>query len=164
MLRVLRKGGTFVLKVHELASPLMLSLAYILSRHFKQFLIFKSSLSVFGSSERFLICLHLTGDPVGEFEKILQPLLQDTNSNIDLAQNWLTNPQLILSDESFLVALNSSHNLIAGVQLQSLCLLAAALSPEKQTALVPPPNQTKHKRSCLDQWKINERILLNTSI
>ncbi|KAL0211567.1 hypothetical protein RCL1_005193 [Eukaryota sp. TZLM3-RCL] len=65
MFRILRRGGSFVLKVFDIFSPFTVSLLYILYASFQRFSIFKPVTSRPANSERYIVCqgLDLGGTP-----------------------------------------------------------------------------------------------------
>ncbi|KAL0215275.1 hypothetical protein P9112_007459 [Eukaryota sp. TZLM1-RC] len=79
MFRILRHGGSFVLKVFDVFSPFTVSLLYLLYISFTRFSIFKPVTSRPGNSERYIVCqgLHFGGS-----EWQIQNLREDARLSI----------------------------------------------------------------------------------
>lgn len=60
-MRVLREGGTFVLRMYDIFTPYTAGLIYLMYRAFENVAIVRPETCHQGSAERFLVCKHFRG-------------------------------------------------------------------------------------------------------
>ncbi|KAJ2778066.1 hypothetical protein GGI15_004294 [Coemansia interrupta] len=152
-LRLLRRGGTFVFKVHELSTKLSAELLFLVHACFERVAIFRSLASRPTSAERFIVCNHLFTDPTRVADHLYAALTKVNSRGFKLSHlvSWT---KLSTEHGQFLETMYRFSNMIAPKQAQSLQAVANHIQQNKFTRTSPTRRQSEVAIACFTNWQI----------
>ena len=177
MLRVLKKGGKFVLKIFDLFTDFSVDLVHLLYLHFEKISICKPYSSRPANSERYIVCLNLHESQPKElidFLEIVQKTLQSlrpsdiaaTSAHIKHQPGFIPIREKIdlelldlnrILDQSFVAECEPFVNAIEGSNMKLATKQKDALEDLFLYATVPttlPYDQESIAKQCCREWKI----------
>ncbi len=169
-LTIVRKGGSFVLKVFDCFSPFSVCTLFILYTSFRHFSIFKPVTSRPANSERYIVCRDRI-DPPESVRGLLDALwrVSDEQGRVVVPRSHTAEftdlgaylpIDMIVGEGRFLNYLRDSNNTLGAAQLRALELIQMGMedpglrlrSREKVDGEYIPKKPTLDDR-CLELWK-----------
>ncbi|KAJ1939094.1 hypothetical protein GGF37_004539 [Kickxella alabastrina] len=127
--QILRRGGTFVFKVYDTATPLSVELLYLIHACFERMAIVRPLASRPTSTERFVVCNNLNADParlVAHFTMALGKMHDGS-----LKPSHLVSWTKVSAERQFMGPLGRINNKIAQEQVQALKSVAAHIGRQQ---------------------------------
>ncbi|KAJ1723292.1 hypothetical protein LPJ53_002341 [Coemansia erecta] len=152
-LRLLRRGGTFVFKVHELSTKLSAEILFLIHACFERVAIFRSLASRPTSAERFIVCNHLFADATRVADHLYSALTKINSRGFKLSHlvSWT---KLSTEHSQFLETLYKFSSMTAPTQAQSLQAVANHIQQNKFTRTSPTRKQSEVAIACFTNWQI----------
>ncbi|KAJ2385306.1 hypothetical protein GGI05_004737, partial [Coemansia sp. RSA 2603] len=152
-LRLLRKGGSFVFKVHELSTKLSAEILFLIYACFERVAILRSLASSPTGAERFIVCNHLVVDATRIADHFYSAL-NKINSGAFKLSHLVSWTKLSTEHSQFLATLHKFSGLVAPRQAQALQAVASHIQQGKFTRNSPTRRQSEVAIACFNNWQI----------
>ncbi|KAJ2830094.1 hypothetical protein FBU31_002557 [Coemansia sp. 'formosensis'] len=149
-LRVLRKDGTFVFKMADTTTPLSAEILFLLHSCFERMAIVRSLASRPTSSERYIVCNHLKGEPRWIASHLLAALTRIHADQFKLSH--LVSWTRVSADKEFIDKISSVNVTLARTQMSALKHAIEQRSSPNNADSRPSKFQIDVAERCLKTW------------
>ncbi|KAJ2903111.1 hypothetical protein GGI21_004470, partial [Coemansia aciculifera] len=156
-LRLLRKGGTFVFKMSDTATPLGAELLFLLHACFTRIAVVRSMASRPTSTERFVVCNLLKGESRWVASHLLAALTKIHGDREHFRLSHVVSWTKVSSDRQFMEQLSRFNVSLARGQLAALqgaVALGSFSSSPSGNSYQPSAAQVEVARQCLKSWDL----------